>query len=224
MSKILAFSGWGQEYDSLSGVTPEDTIHIDYSKYANMSELFADMHHYNPDVVIGWSLGGQLALRIISEEIFAPACLVLIATPYQFVANKEIKCAMDRDNFNQFYENFKVDPVKTMKRFASFVAMNDSNMHGVLSSLRQREEGNNLLRWLPWLDELESFSCNRLDFMDIPKTYAIHGRDDSLVDVTQTGLFKPLIKEYHIEIFEHCGHAPHLHDEKRVQEIIKQAL
>ncbi len=58
----------------------------------------------------------------------------------------------------------------------------------------------------------------------MPKTFSIHGRDDTIVDVTQTGLFKSLISDYALEIFDACGHAPHLHDEARVREIIKAAL
>ena len=58
----------------------------------------------------------------------------------------------------------------------------------------------------------------------MPATTAIHGRDDTLVDASQTSLYKSLIKNYKFEIFDSCGHAPHLHDEDRVKNIIQSAL
>jgi pimeloyl-ACP methyl ester carboxylesterase len=220
MSKIVAFSGWGQAHDALANVTPAGTIHIDYSKFPNTGALFAFVKDLDPDVVIGWSLGGQLSLRAISEGLFKPRSLVLLATPYQFVASKDIKCAMDRDTFNIFHANFKHDPVKIIKRFITLISLNDSHIHEILSTLRKNIETEGAERWLYWLEELERFSCNLLDFSQMPKTYSIHGRDDTIVDITQTGLFKPLIADYRLEVFDTCGHAPHLHDEVKVRDII----
>jgi pimeloyl-ACP methyl ester carboxylesterase len=224
MNNIITISGWGQSSDSLANVAPEGALHLDYSKFANINDFFESIKGHNPDLVIGWSLGGQIALRAISEEIINPKALCLIATPYQFVVSKEIKCAMDRDTFNLFYRNFENDPVKTIRRFATLISLNDIHAHDILVKLRQGADIEHASKWLYWLEELENFSCNSLDFSKVPKTFAIHGRDDTLVDVTQTGLFKSLIKDYTLKVLENCGHAPHLHDSIQVSKIIQAAL
>lgn len=224
MTNIVTLSGWGQAFDALASVTPVGTTHIDYSNFANISDFFACIKKESPDIIVGWSLGGQLALRAISEGIIKPKALVLLAVPYQFVASKEIKCAMDRDSFRFFYSSFENDPVKTIKRFMTLISQNDTHGHEILKELRHNTKTENASRWLYWLDELENFSCSLLDFSNIPKTFAVHGRDDTIVDISQTGLFKSLIRDYKLEVFESCGHAPHLHDSARVRATIKAAL
>ena len=224
MTKIITLSGWGMAHDALAGVVPDSATHLDYSNFKNIDTFFSSIKGESLDVVVGWSLGGQIALRAISENIIKPKALILLATPYQFVANKEIKCAMDRDSFNLFVSGFANDPVQTLNRFITLVSLNDTKAHEILTTLRQNKTKEHAGRWLYWLEELENFSCNELDFSKMPKTFAVHGRDDTIVDVTQTGLFKSLISDYTLEIFDYCGHAPHLHDEARVKEIIKAAL
>lgn len=220
MSKIVAITGWGQAHDALKNVVPEGSTHVDYSQHSSAADFFRTLKNLSPDIIVGWSLGGQLALRAISEDFITAKALVLLATPYQFVANKEIKCAMNVDNFNSFHNNFTSDPVRTLKRFMTLISVNDSNAHDVLAHLRQNTNTEHASRWLYWLEELESFSCNSVDFSKMPKTIIIHGADDTVVDITQTSLFMPLIMQHSLEVFKKCGHAPHLHDEARVREII----
>jgi len=224
MSKVITLSGWGMAHDALANVTPDGTTHIDYSHFSNAEDFLKSLNGQKADVIVGWSQGGQLALRAISEGILKPKSLILLAAPYQFVANKEIKCGMDQDSFNLFYSHFESDPVKTLKRFITLVSLNDMNIHDILKKLRESFNTDNIMRWLYWLGELESFSCNSIDFTKVPKTFAVHGRDDTIVDFTQTSLFKSLIPDYNLEMFDSCGHAPHLHSEQSVREIIKAAL
>lgn len=222
MSSVITISGWGQPYDALKTIVPADAIHIDYSHAPSIADFYRIIKNHNPDVIVGWSLGGQLALRAISDGVISPKSLVLLATPYQFVASKEIKCAMNVDNFNAFYNSFESDPVRTLKRFLTLISLNDSNAHDILMYLRHHTDTAHASRWLYWLSELESFSCNTIDFSYIPKTLAFHGDDDTVVDIAQTGLFMPLISNYTLETFQKCGHAPHLHNEGKVRELIKK--
>ena len=224
MTNIMTFSGWGMAHDALANVTPEGSHHVDYSNFTSAQELFKSLKGQSPDVLVGWSLGGQLALRAISDGILAPKKLILLATPYQFVANKEVKCAMDKDTFSIFVRDLGRAPEMTLKRFITLISLNDANAYDIITKLKQTTSMENSKKWFYWLEELENFSCNSIDFSIIPTTYAIHGRDDTIVDSTQTGLFKSLIADLHLEIFDHCGHAPHLHDEARVKAIIQSAL
>lgn len=224
MANVITLSGWGQAHNSLAAVVPKNALHLDYSKFPSVSDFFDSLRKEDADVLVGWSLGGQLALRAISENILKPKVLILISAPYQFVANKDIKCSMNKDTFNSFCSSFQNDPVKTLKRFLALISLNDIYHNEVLKELRNITDMENASRWLYWLRQLESFSCNSLDFSKIPSTIAVHGLNDTIVDSTQTGLFKSLIKDYKIEIFEECGHAPHLHNQKRVKEIVQAVL
>lgn len=219
MTRIISFSGWGQEYDALENIA-HGAMHVDYKSFENIESLFKSMENTECDLLIGWSLGGQVALRALSSGTIRAKALVLLATPFQFVAGGGLKCGIDMDNFNNFVSGFKKDPVATLKQFALLVGKNDENAKDIIRKLKERDY-ENVEKWAYWLDELGNFSCSRIDFSRIPKTLAIHGRDDSVVDVSQTGLFRPFIADYKLEVMDNCGHAPHLHNEPKVKRLVK---
>ncbi len=221
MKNIITFSGWGQNFDALENIAP-GAKHIDYRDFQNVDEVFSTIKNNPCDILIGWSLGGQLALRAIEAGILSPKLLILLATPFQFVMGKGLKCGVDIDTFSVFENNFIKDQAKVMAQFALLVAKNDNKSKEIIKILNANNK-DNLKNWLFWLEELGSFSCQKVDFSKMPKTIAIHGRDDAVVDATQTSLFRPLIKNYHVERIDDCGHAPHLHDPELIKKIIAAA-
>lgn len=221
MKKIITFSGFGQVYNSLENIAPT-AEHIAYKKYQDIGKLFSDIKGKECDILVGWSLGGQIAIRALQAGVLKPKLLVLLATPFQFVRSKQIKCGIDRDNFNLFESDFKKDTSKALQRFSLMVARNDIKFREVADLLKA--DSDDAEKWLYWLSELEKFSCSNVDFSAFPKTVIIHGRNDTIVDASQSSLFLPLIKNVNIEMFNKCGHAPHLHDEAKVKEIINNSL
>lgn len=218
----LTFSGWGQAPDALANIAPNAT-HIKYRDYPDTSSLFTSIKGTACDLLIGWSLGGQLALRAVDSGVLKPKLLVLLATPFQFLSSKSFKSGMDGDTFHAFETSFHNNPEATLEQFALLIAKNDSNAKRIITYLKSQPK-QNPDKWSHWLEELRTFSCSKLSFNNMPKTIAIHGRDDTIVDVAQAGILHPLIADYTCHIFEKCGHAPHLHDEKQVIEIINSAL
>ncbi|MFM6972354.1 MAG: alpha/beta hydrolase, partial [Alphaproteobacteria bacterium] len=85
MSSIFCLSGWGQKFDSIeSFISPEisksnQLISLDYSNYLGYNDFKNNLNiPNNPDVIIGWSLGGQIALRLCAENFVKPKKLILI--------------------------------------------------------------------------------------------------------------------------------------------------
>ena len=97
--KTLALSGWGQPYDALKELLP-DAKHMDYARYdtpeAALSAMADTAMGYKR--IVGWSLGGQLAVRAIAAGLVMPEKLVLIATPFQFVEMGKHSLGMRRDS------------------------------------------------------------------------------------------------------------------------------
>ena len=222
MSNVITFSGWGQKHDSLANIFP-NAENIDYKNYQNIKDLFDELEGKDCDILVGWSLGGQIALRAASNKILNPKSIILFSTPFQFVANKTIKCGIDDNLFIEFENNFVANPEKLLKQFSLLIAKNDSNFKNVARNL-DNSGGKNKENWKYWLKELKKFSCQKLDFSNIPETLIIHGRDDTIVDSTQTSLFLPLIGDLTLKILDNCGHAPHLHNEDLVNKIINDFL
>lgn len=229
-SQILTLSGWGQKFDSLEEIfndqffDPFFISSLDYSKFNQISDFFSNVstQKLNPDIVIGWSLGGQLAVRLIEKEIIKPRLLILIAPPFQMVKNSKIRSGMTKSTYDKFFEDFSNSPNKTLKRFSILTAMNDKNSANIIKGLDIKDENLDSLKF--WLEELGRFSCFDIDFSNMPRTLFFQGKQDMIVHVDQSKYFADRIKDFHLEIFESSGHAPHLSDLEKLRNIIKEEI
>ena len=85
---IVAFSGWGQKYNSLENIFANSSFDkinkkltinsIDYSKFFSFEDLLKNIHHLIPhdnstNIMIGWSLGAQIIVRLVAKKIFNPS-------------------------------------------------------------------------------------------------------------------------------------------------------
>lgn len=218
MTKTITISGWGQAVDSLECVAP-GAEHIAYAQHQSVQDALDALKGKSCEILIGWSQGGQLALRAVCDGVLKPKKLILLAAPFQFVEGEGMNCGMHEEQFLAFKYAFLADPERTLKRFSIMVAHNDSCKSQVLGSLQP--DINNVKKWDFWLDQLEQFSCKEVDFTKMPeKTLLIHGVDDVVVEATQTSVFLAFMPHAELEMFDKCGHAPHLHDAARVRELI----
>ena len=125
MKSILCLSGWGQNYKSLEASFFENILEkfnissLNYSLSEGFLK-FKDSYKFppNPEVIIGWSLGGQIALRLIQQKIFTPKLLVLIAPPFQMVKDARIQAGMSIKTYNEFFDNLSKAPDATLKKFS----------------------------------------------------------------------------------------------------------
>lgn len=225
--KALCFNGWGQIFDSLGIIVPKEineVSHIKYSKHSNYKNLKEEIldNKTSAEIVIGWSLGGQLAVRLVSDGALKPKLLVLLAAPFQFVADKNVPSGMNSLAFLAFKNAFSLIPTSTLKRFALMIGHNDSNMKKIVEDIGIDQE--NIVAWNKWLDEIKDFSCQKFDFKNFPRTLIIHGDGDTVVNVQQGKLFNEKIKNSRLEIIQLSGHAPHLHDAEFVKKVIKEEI
>lgn len=229
-SKILCLSGWGQKFDSLEIIFKESDFDpffvssFDYSRLGNIEEFFADsfFKNSNPEVLIGWSLGGQLAIRLIAKKILFPKLLILLAPPFQMIKDNRIQAGMSKSTFADFYQNFVKGPDKTLKQFAILTAMNDRNASEIARTLDVNEENFEQTKF--WLEELSRFSCFDIDFSEMPRTLFVQGAGDMIVHASQAEYFKERIKNFRLEIFKNCGHAPHLNNLTNLRDLIKEEI
>lgn len=217
--QIICLSGWGQKYDSLefmflrSEFADFEVISLDYSLFDSVERFFAYVESLDlrPELIVGWSLGGQLALRLVKEGILRPkkGC-VLLAPPFQMVKDARIQAAMVREVYDEFYANFKAAPSKVLQKFAILTAMNDKNASEIARGLEISEENHDNLVF--WLEELERFSFFDFDFSNVGKVLFFQGRGDMIVHESQVSYFGERIADFSLKMMDGCGHAPHLSD------------
>lgn len=237
--KIICLSGWGQKFDSLESIfdpiffgqnlvksAADETEgqsflvkSLDYSQMNSVEEFFeAAAREENPDILVGWSLGGQLALRAIERGIFRPKLLILLAPPFQMVKDSRIRSGMAKKTFDEFYRSFAHAPSQTLQQFAILTAMNDRHAAEIAKTLDINDKNFAQLKF--WLKELERFSCFDLDFSKCPRTLFFQGVGDMIVHSSQSEYFAQRIQNFRLEIFKNCGHAPHLSDIEKLRGII----
>lgn len=216
---ILTLSGWGTPADAVANTIAPDAIRFDYSDYADLDEAMEALRTFQGiDHVIGWSLGGQLALHALAAGALNPSKLTLIATPFQFVKGGSVQQGMDRFTFDTFRENYTQAPERTATRFNGLVAKGDRQMRAVMSKLDLHAQVTDTNRWLPWLDSLDHDSVAKLALHGMPPTTIIHGSEDGIVPVAQAQLLASALPDARVEIWEGVAHAPHLHDAARLME------
>jgi pimeloyl-[acyl-carrier protein] methyl ester esterase len=228
--KILCLSGWGQKFDSLESIfdpiffAKNQVNSFNFSKFNSSESFFSEIEQQklNPEILVGWSLGGQLAIRLIEKEILKPKLLILLSPPFQMVKDARIRSGMAKKTFAEFYNNFTSAPSKTLKQFSILTAMNDLNASKIAKTLDVNNDNFEQLTF--WLEELERFSCFDVNFENMPRTLFIQGAGDMIVHESQAEYFKERIKNFRLEIFKNCGHAPHLSDVEKLREIISEEI
>ena len=198
MTKITILSGFGQEPETLKNVfNNKDVIALDYLETKNFEDLLSrDLGVYDNEIVIGWSLGGQVAIRLIEKQILKPKLLILIATPFQFVEDDKNNVGMSKDLFNHFQYVLDEKPNHALEYLTNLTALNDKNPEDVLKNMVTVE--NNLYYWLKEL----KFNCFDVDFKNFPKTVYICGDGDAVVNSSQYKYFNKRIADFELQIMD----------------------
>jgi esterase/lipase len=196
--KTTILSGFGQNPEILKKLFKgENQISLDYLQAKNFEDLTKrDLKIYDNEIVIGWSLGGQVACRLIEKGILKPKLLILIATPFKLPSDFKFKL-------------FKVLLFLSKKTALSYLiyksSQGDSNAKEVKEKMKNFSNSKNLINWS---NELK-FDLNELSFENFPQTLYIAGENDKVVDSSQAYFFKDKIKNIKLNSFEGRGHAPH---------------
>lgn len=82
------------------------------------------------DVIVGWSLGGQLATLLVNQiekQYAEQKMLITLASNPCFVAQLDWSTAMSVETFIQFKQSFEQDAISTLKRFGLLVCQGASS-------------------------------------------------------------------------------------------------
>ena len=89
MKQNLFLTGFGQSdkqlLDLFDSKFTGDNISMEYHKYKNyedLSKIVAKKHYKG---IVGWSLGGQIACRLIADKLITADHLLLISAPFKLI-------------------------------------------------------------------------------------------------------------------------------------------
>lgn len=174
-------------------------------------------------VLVGWSLGSLVAMRIAIDTPHKVSRLVLIGATPCFVAREDWPHGVADEMFAQFSRSLAEDYAGTIRRFLSLQAQGSDAVRRVLSELRQRlldqprpaagalEAGLSVLRGTD-LREAAGRLC-------MPATL-IHGLGDKLAPVGAARWLSQVMPDAALHEIRGAGHAPFLSHVREVAGII----
>jgi pimeloyl-[acyl-carrier protein] methyl ester esterase len=164
----------------------------------------------NQSIVLGWSLGGLLAIALASRYPEKVKTLGLIASSPCFMATDNWP-GMEHRVMQQFAGQLQQDLALTVERFLAIQAMGSSTARQDIKLLKQAVLSLPLpsamalqggLQLLQQLDLRQEFAALR------QPVFAILGRLDSLVPVAIAPLLQNLRPATKIELLQKASHAP----------------
>lgn len=174
-----------------------------------------DLAHALPDgaTLVGWSLGGQVALRAALDYPEKIARLVLLAATPKFLAADDWQHGMAPHDLDAFADALRAEPEKTLLRFLSLQTRGMAEQKTMLHALRESlfatpqatdaalAAGLVILRDTDLRDEVRRLTQPAL---------VVHGVLDTLTPPgAGAWLAATLPRAQHVEIGR-AAHAPHL--------------
>ncbi len=132
MKHINLLPGWGLAAHSMQPLRaallellPEVNVHIQPLPAIQLSSLETDLsslaQQLKPGVLVGWSLGGMLAVQLNRRFPEHFPRVATLASNACFVERRDWPAAMPTDTYKAFYQSYRDDPEKALKRFALLI-------------------------------------------------------------------------------------------------------
>lgn len=176
-----------------------------YTLDAVVEALALDM----PDRVdlVGWSLGGTLALHWALTRPTQVRRLVLIATTPRFVANESWPHGVSPATFRVFAAQLKRDADALLQRFCALQAEGENDAETLAAHLyeaRAQADASTLLASLALLGETNL--CDALSEL-AQRTLVLHGARDAVTPLSAAQWLADALPDARLHIDESGGHA-----------------
>lgn len=237
MNRLVFLHGWGTHpviWEPLQDFFPE-ALAMPLPGYAGsapaftleqMAESIASRLEEGT-LLVGWSLGGLVALEIALARPEKLTGLVLIAATPCFVSRADWPHGVATEVFDQFAAGLAGDYAGTIRRFLSLQAQGSGAMREVLAQLRRklleqtRPESGVLKAGLGILQSADLRA--RLPGLGLPVSL-IHGSGDRLAPIAASRWMADALPGARLVEIEGAGHAPFLSHPERVAEVIGGAM
>lgn len=180
-----------------------------------LANLSAEIYHFLPENthLLGWSLGGQIAMQIALDTPDAINKLVLVGATPKFSSSGDWTTAVTLQNLEKFGRDIESDYMATMLKFLSLQCMGATNIKEIVRILREAFlarpiPNNNCLKQA--LVILETTDLRpQLKNIQTP-TLILHGEKDGLSPIKAAEFLAKTIPCSQFKVFERASHAPFL--------------
>ncbi len=237
MINLILLHGWGCDsrtwqpllpaLEKIARVTPLDLPGFGKSPALNgfsVPHVLNDLAANIPDgsVVVGWSLGGMLAVQLAAQFPKKVRALITLAANAKFVASEDYPGAMPAAVNREFNLAFARESHTSVKLFSGLLAQGDADERQLLKKLRQQIPAEFSPQWLQAL-ELLSVLDNRAALSAL-KQPCLHllAEKDALVPIAAAASLAQLNPAHKIAIISQAAHALHWSKPEAVSEQIQR--
>ncbi len=226
---LVLLHGWGMNADIWEGVVPMLAKHhrvtsVDLPGHGRsvdpggdcslpaQAKRIADILPPK-SVLVGWSLGGLLALQVALAFPQRIKALVLVASGPRFVCTDDWPEAMDGGVLRSFANALQSDFTKTIKRFLAIQVLGSEQAREELRLLRERvfahgepdrkalASGLDILMTADFRERLPQLQCPVL---------LLSGERDTLFPAQAARRTRALLADATLRVVQGAGHAPFL--------------
>jgi pimeloyl-[acyl-carrier protein] methyl ester esterase len=170
-------------------------------------------------MLLGWSLGGQVAMRAALDHPHRIARLILLTSTPKFVATEDWPRGMDLTDLEAFGAALLAEPEATLLRFLSLQTRGMPGQKALLQHLRQTllaapaADRDALAAGLAILRDTDL----RADLPHLTQpTLVLHGALDTLTPAAAGAWLAAALPTAQHREFERAAHAPHLSHSEEV--------
>jgi len=177
-------------------------------------QIVADQLPDEPAVLVGWSLGGMLAMEIACRWPERIATLALISSTPSFRLRDGWGHGCDQELFSDFGNAVVSKAPRMMNRFFALMTLGDGLSRSAYNALARQAvnrpfptteagitAGLELLSNIDLREQLEELSM---------PTLIMHGEQDAIIPFAASLAMAEVLPDCQLQKFEACGHAPFL--------------
>ena len=176
-----------------------------------------------PAAWMGWSLGGQIALKAALAVPDAVKKLILLSTNPSFVKTENWECAQDSEVFAGFSESLGTDATRTLQKFERLQVAGSVNSRSTLRQLQSYQAE------LPSIEALQvgldilltEDQISSLCKVNVPCLLA-GGSEDRIVPIEALREMAKLLPHAELHELEGAGHMPFISHEDGLARLIVQ--
>lgn len=205
----------------------------DFSFCAHTILHALDSYIGEPYSLIGWSMGGQIALEMFKQKSFHKCkdehcahnpitSLILISTTPRFVEGDDFPVGMNKAVFSKFKKGIKDDTQKTMDGFYDLIFSKSEYASKYVQDLKPLLPSPQTL--IDCMESFERFDYRKLLPSITVPTLLITGDCDKIVDPKCSMYMSQEIKNSTLRVYNGAGHAPFLTNEEAVIEDVRRVI
>ena len=160
--------------------------------------------------LIGWSFGGQLAMRLAADNLLPIERLVVVASTPKFCQSSDWQYGLPEVQVRAMERQFRRDSVSTMTEFMSLMFVGEKNASLLHAAVRRQmvlPDSGAGAKSLATLRETDV--RNLLTEINVP-TLVHHGKADMIVPVSAGEYLAGHISDAELVVWDEVGHAPFL--------------